>query len=73
MNLARAALPASLVLATGNAGKLREMRSILAPWQVEVHALDEFTSEVAAETAVTLRRVDCLKTGSALRLSAISS
>jgi XTP/dITP diphosphohydrolase len=53
MNLARAALPASLVLATGNAGKVREMRSILAAWQVEVRALGEFTSEVAAETAVT--------------------
>jgi XTP/dITP diphosphohydrolase len=46
-------LPASLVLATGNAGKLREMRAILAPWRVEVRALADFTDESANETAVT--------------------
>ena len=53
MNPARAALPASLGLATGNAGKLREMREILAPWQVEVRPQADFTEESAAETAVT--------------------
>jgi XTP/dITP diphosphohydrolase len=53
MSPARAALPASLVLATGNAGKLREMRAILAPWHVEVRPQAEFTTESAAETAVT--------------------
>jgi XTP/dITP diphosphohydrolase len=50
---ARATLPASLVLATGNRGKLQEMRAILAPWHVEVRALSEFTRESADETAVT--------------------
>jgi XTP/dITP diphosphohydrolase len=52
MTAARA-LPASVVLATGNAGKLREMRAILAPWNVAVRALGEFTSAAAPETAVT--------------------
>lgn len=47
------AVPARLVLATGNAGKLREMREILAPWQVEVRSLAEFTAESAAETGLT--------------------
>jgi XTP/dITP diphosphohydrolase len=44
------ALPARLVLATGNAGKLRELRAILAPWAVDVRPLDEFTAGVAEET-----------------------
>jgi XTP/dITP diphosphohydrolase len=47
------ALPARLVLATGNAGKLREMRAILAPWHVEVRALAEFTPAGAAETGLS--------------------
>ena len=53
MTAARAALPASLVLATGNPGKLREMRAILEPWHVEVRSQAEFTADSAAETAVT--------------------
>jgi XTP/dITP diphosphohydrolase len=44
------ALPARLVLATGNAGKLRELRTILAPWAVAVRPLAEFTAAAAAET-----------------------
>jgi XTP/dITP diphosphohydrolase len=44
------ALPARLVLATGNAGKLRELRAILAPWAVDVRPLVEFTAGVAEET-----------------------
>lgn len=43
-------LPAQLVLATGNAGKLRELREILAPWRVEVRPLSEFTRSAAEET-----------------------
>jgi len=43
-------LPARLVLATGNAGKLRELRAILAPWQVEVLPLSDFTGSAAEET-----------------------
>ena len=48
-----AQLPARLVLATGNAGKLRELREILAPWRVEVLALSEFTGSAAVETGLT--------------------
>ena len=39
-----ARLPRTVVLATGNVGKLREMREILAPWHVEVRPLGEFTA-----------------------------
>ena len=48
-----AAFPARLVLATGNAGKLREMRAILAPWHVEVLPLSDFTTAAADETGHT--------------------
>jgi XTP/dITP diphosphohydrolase len=43
-------LPPRLVLATGNPGKLREMREILAPWHVDVRPLSEFTRDAADET-----------------------
>jgi XTP/dITP diphosphohydrolase len=46
-------LPPRLVLATGNAGKLREMRAILAPWRVEVRALSEYTTGAAEETGLS--------------------
>jgi len=46
-------IPQRLVLATGNAGKLREMREILAPWQVDVRSLAEFTVSAADETGLT--------------------
>ena len=46
-------IPSRLVLATGNAGKLREMREILGPWQVEVRSLAEFTASAADETGLT--------------------
>ena len=47
------ALPSRLVLATGNAGKLREMRAILAPWGVDVRPQSEFTSASAEETGLS--------------------
>ena len=50
MSLPRPALPPRLVLATGNAGKLREMRAILAPWGVDVRPQSEFTAGSADET-----------------------
>ena len=50
MNPHGPAFPARLVLATANAGKLREMRAILAPWHVEVSPLSDFTSAAADET-----------------------
>jgi XTP/dITP diphosphohydrolase len=46
-------IPSRLVLATGNAGKLREMRDILAQWRVEVLPLVDFTEESAVETGLT--------------------
>ncbi len=53
MNARGPAFPARVVLATGNAGKLREMRAILAPWQVAVSPLSDFTSAAADETGLT--------------------
>jgi len=41
------------VLATGNAGKLREIRAILAPWGVEVRPQSEFTRAAADETGLS--------------------
>jgi XTP/dITP diphosphohydrolase len=41
------------VLATGNAGKLREMRAILAPWGVEVRPQSEFTRAAAEEIGLS--------------------
>jgi XTP/dITP diphosphohydrolase len=53
MSRRQRALPARLVLATGNAGKLREMRAILAPWGVEVAPQSEFTAGSADETGLS--------------------
>jgi XTP/dITP diphosphohydrolase len=47
------ALPARLVLATGNVGKLREMRAILAPWSVDVLPQSDFTAASAEETGLS--------------------
>jgi XTP/dITP diphosphohydrolase len=64
-------IPARLVLATGNAGKLREMREILAPWQAEVRSLAEFTPESAAETGLTFVENALLKARFAARVSGL--
>ncbi len=53
MNSQGPAFPARLVLATGNAGKLREMRAILSPWHVEVLPLSDFTRAAADETGLS--------------------
>ena len=53
MSQLHGALPARLVLASSNAGKLREMRDILEPWRVDVRPLAEFTDTGADETALT--------------------
>jgi XTP/dITP diphosphohydrolase len=53
MSVRGGGLPPRLVLATGNPGKLREMREILAPWQVDVRLLSEFTGGAADETGVS--------------------
>jgi non-canonical purine NTP pyrophosphatase (RdgB/HAM1 family) len=49
----RHALAPGVVLATSNTGKLREMREILAPWQVDVRPLAEFSAGNADETGLT--------------------
>ena len=41
------------MLATGNAGKLRELREILGPWNVDVRPQSEFTHAHAAETGLS--------------------
>ena len=64
-------IPARLVLATGNAGKLREMREILAPWQADVRSLAEFTPESAAETGLTFVENALLKARFAARISGL--
>ncbi len=64
-------IPARLVLATGNAGKLREMREILAPWQVDVRSLAEFTRESADETGLTFVENALLKARFAARISGL--
>ena len=46
-------VPTAVVLATGNPGKLREMREILAPWHVDVKPLSDFTRDQADETGLT--------------------
>jgi XTP/dITP diphosphohydrolase len=55
------AFPARVVLATGNAGKLREMRAILSPWHVEVLPLSDFTRAAADETGLSFVETAILK------------
>lgn len=43
----------SLVIATGNAGKLKEIQHILAPWQWQVHSQKEFKVSDADETGLS--------------------
>lgn len=43
----------SLVIATGNAGKLKEIQHILAPWQWQVHSQKEFGVTDADETGLS--------------------
>jgi XTP/dITP diphosphohydrolase len=64
-------LPAQLVLATGNAGKLRELRQILAPWRVEVRPLSEFTSRAAEETGRSFVENAILKARFAAQVSGL--
>jgi XTP/dITP diphosphohydrolase len=64
-------IPDRLVLATGNAGKLREMREILAPWRVDVRALSEFTPNSADETGLTFVENALLKARFAARVAGL--
>ena len=65
------ALPARLVLATGNAGKLREMRAILAPWGVDVRPQSEFTRAAAEETGSSFVENALLKARFAAEVSGL--
>ena len=65
------ALPARLVIATGNAGKLREMRAILAPWRVDVRPLSEFTTGAAEETGLSFVENAILKARFAAQASGL--
>jgi XTP/dITP diphosphohydrolase len=66
-----AGLPSRLVLATGNAGKLREMRAILAPWHVDVRPQSDFTSAAAEETGLSFVENAILKARFASRASGL--
>ena len=65
------ALPAQLVLATGNAGKLREMRAILAPWGVDVVPQSDFTRDAADETGLSFVENAILKARFAAEVSGL--
>ena len=65
------ALPARLVLATGNAGKLREMRAILAPWGVDVRPQSEFTRAAVEETGLSFVENALLKARFAAEVSGL--
>jgi XTP/dITP diphosphohydrolase len=65
------ALPVRLVLATGNAGKLREMRAILAPWGVDVRPQSEFTRGAAEETGLSFIENALLKARFAAEVSGL--
>ena len=64
-------LASSVVLATSNAGKLREMREILAPWQVDVRPLAEFSAGNADETGLTFVENAILKARHAARAASL--
>jgi len=65
------ALPARLVLATGNAGKLREMQAILAPWGVDVVPQSDFTRDAADETGLSFVENAILKARFAAEVSGL--
>jgi XTP/dITP diphosphohydrolase len=56
-----------IVLATNNAGKLRELQALLEPLSFEVVPLRQFTSEVAEETGLTFVENAILKARHAAR------
>jgi XTP/dITP diphosphohydrolase len=56
-----------IVLATNNAGKLRELQALLEPLAFEVVPLEQFTSAAAAETGLTFVENAILKARHAAR------
>lgn len=69
--MTRRRLPAAVVLATGNAGKLREMREILAPWQVEVRPVGDYSQAAVDETGLTFVENALLKARHAATVSGL--
>src|SRR5262245_21418978 len=62
---------ASIVLATGNRGKLAEFAALLAPYDVEVLPLTRFAREGADETGLTFRENALLKARFASRVAGL--
>lgn len=60
-----------VVLATGNAGKLRELQQVLAPLQFEVHAQSEFAVPDADETGLTFVENAIIKARHAAQLTGL--
>lgn len=60
-----------IVLATGNAGKLRELQGLLLPRGMEVVALSAFTAEQAEETGLSFVENAILKARHAARVSGL--
>jgi XTP/dITP diphosphohydrolase len=60
-----------IVLATGNPGKIREFRELLASLQIEVAALSDFTRDAAAETGLSFIENAILKARFAARVSGL--
>lgn len=52
-SLEKTGMTRSLVIATGNAGKLKEIQHILAPWHWQVHSQKEFNVSDADETGLS--------------------
>ena len=66
-----ARVPPRLVLATGNAGKLRELTALLAPWGVEVLPQSAFTAVAIEETGLTFVENAILKARHAAEASGL--
>jgi XTP/dITP diphosphohydrolase len=60
-----------IVLATGNAGKVRELQALLLPRGVDVVAQSQFTSESAEETGLTFVENAILKARHAAKASGL--
>lgn len=60
-----------VVLATGNAGKLRELQQVLAPLQFEVRAQSEFAVPDADETGLSFVENAIIKARHAARLTGL--
>ncbi len=63
----------SIVLASGNRGKLREMRGLLAPKRVELLSQDDFGIEAAPETGLSFVENALLKARHACRESGLAA